>query len=150
MAYSNTPIVYGGNMMLFISSGATKLPLAFSTSTKLSISTKTRDLSNRDSSNWTEKAAGRFDWNCSSDGLMGFDVSGSTGVETLFALMNAGLPVNVAYASKTGTSPTYTVDATKKNFTGTAIIVSLDLNTADADTGTYSISLEGSGALILA
>lgn len=150
MAYDNSKIVYGGDMMLFISSGATKLPLAFSTSSKLSVSTKTRDLSNRDSSNWTEKASGRFDWNASSDGLLSFSVSGTNGMDVIYSLFTAGLPVNVAFASKSGTSPSFTVDSAKKNFTGTGIIVSIDMNSADADTATYSITIEGSGALVLA
>ena len=145
----NSKLIYGGNLMLFIGSGSTKQPLAFSQSAKLSVSMKTREISSKDSGDWTDKANGRFDWNASTDGLLAFGVTGSTSsMETVYNLFLAGSPINVVFASKTGTNPAWTVDATKKNFSGSGIITSIDMN-AGEDNATYSISIEGTGALIM-
>ena len=144
----NSKLVYGGDMMLFVGSGTTKQPLAFSQSAKLSVSMKTREISSKDSGNWTEKANGKYDWNASTDGLLAFAVTGNTtSMDAIYNLFLAGTAINVVFASKTGTSPIWTVDAAKKNFSGLGVISSIDNNAGDNDTATYSISIEGTGVL---
>ena len=152
MAADNSKIVYGGDLMLFIGTGSTKTPLAFSQSAKLSVSTKTREISSKDSGNWTDKAAGKFDWNASTDGLLSFTVTGqtgSTGIDTVFEYFLAGTPLNLVFGSKTGTSPDWTINATAKSFSGQVIVSSIDINAGDGESATYSISLEGYSALSL-
>jgi predicted secreted protein len=153
MALQDT-IEYGGDLMVFVSSGATKLPLAFSSSAKLSINTKTRDTGSKDSGNWDEFLAGKSGWNASTDGLMAFysgvTNSGSSTIDVLYAYQIARTPVNFVFAHKTGSTPGWTVDATKKSFSGMVLITGLDLNAADGDNATYSCSLQGTGALTLA
>lgn len=147
---NNSNLVYGGDLILFTHSGATVQPLAFSTSAKLSISNKTRDISSKDSGEWTEKQAGKFDWNVSSDALLNFSSTGTTqSMDEVYSYFTNKKLMNISFASKTGTSPSWTVDASKKKFTGTAIITSIDINAGDGETATYSISMEGSGALTL-
>jgi predicted secreted protein len=151
MANYNDYLTYGGDLMVFISSGATKEAIAFSTSAKMSISMKTRDVSSKDSGNFTEKKAGKYDWNMSTDALCNFSTTGTTmSVDDLYNYFIAGILVNVGFGSKTGTSPSWTMNAAAKNFTGTALITSMDLNSGDGETATYSIQLEGSGPLVLA
>jgi predicted secreted protein len=150
MAADNSKIVYGGDMMVFASSGSTKLPLAFTQSGKMTITNKSREVGSKDSGVWTEKLSGKFDWVASSDGLYSLNYTGSTtGVDTLYAYMLIGTPINIVFGVKTGTSPSWTVDSSKKSFQGTAIITSLDINASDGDNATYSVNLEGSGALTL-
>lgn len=150
MAY-NDYIQYGGDLMVFIHSGATLAPVAFSTSAKLSVSMKTRDITSKDSGNWTEKARGRYDWNMSTDALCNFVTTGTThSVDDLYNYFTAGLAVNVSFASKTGTTPSWTVNSAVKNFSGTAFITALDITSSDAESATYSITLEGSGQLTMA
>jgi len=137
-------------MVLFVGSGSTKLPVAFSNTTKLSISTSAINATTKDSGIFNEKFPGHLDWNMSTDGLMSYTVSGSTNsIDDIYVLMLTRTPVSIYFASKTGSSPSWTVDATKKVFSGSAIITSLDMN-ADIDNATYSIKLEGTGALTLA
>lgn len=144
-------VTYGGNMLIFAYTGSTKQPIALSTSAKLSISNKVREISSKDSGDWTSKEYGKFDWNMSSDALMNFQSTGSTlSVDDLYTYMINKTKINVAFASKTGTSPNYTVDTSKKNFTGVALITSLDLIAGDGETATYSITLDGDGTLLLA
>ena len=153
MAIETGKISYGGDMMLFVGTSETELPIAFSTNAKLDITLETRTIASKDSGYWTEKAGGRLDWNATTDALHSEVLTVTTGTNTfdeLFTLMTARTPIDVVFAAKTGTAPAWTVDATKKNFTGKAIITSLSLNAPDADTATYSISLEGTGALVMA
>lgn len=150
MALETNKLVYGGSMMILISSGATKLPCAFSTSAKLSISTTTVDTTSKDDGDWVSKKAVRFAWNASTDGLTNFALTGSTNsVEDLFAYQKAKLPVNVVFASVTGTKPFHTLDTNKKYFSGTGIISSLEISADDNGMSTYSISIEGTGELII-
>ena len=146
MAYSTDTIQYGGDIMIFVASA----PIAFSTNAKLSVSTKTRDISNKDSSNWTEKKSGRFDWNCSSDAFNNYATSGTTqSVDDLYLLFSGGSAVAITFASKSGTSPSWTANTGIKYFSGNAIITSFEINSPDAETPTYTISMEGTGALNL-
>lgn len=153
MAVESSKLAYGGSMMLFLGSGATKLPIAFSTSAKLDITLSTRDISSKDSGYWVEKAGGRLEWNASSDALYSEVLTVTTGTNTydeLFSLMTARTAINCVFAATSGTTPDWTVDVTKKNFTGQAIITSLSVNAPDGETVTYSVSLEGTGALVMA
>lgn len=149
---NNSYLVYGGDLMLFAHTGATVQPLAFSTSAKLSVSMKTREISSKDSvGDFTEYSTGKFDWNVSSDALVNFVSTGTTNsVDELYTFMINKELLNIAFGSKTGTSPSWTVSSSVKKFTGTAYITSIDINAGDNDNATYSITMQGSGALALA
>lgn len=150
MALETSKLVYGGEMMILLSSGATKLPCAFSTSAKLSISTTSVETTSKDDGDWVSKKAVRFAWNASTDGLASYALTGSTNsVEDLFTYMKLKTPVNVVFARVNGTKPFHTLDATKKYFSGTAIITALELSADDNAMSTYSISLEGTGELTI-
>ena len=145
MAISDA-LVYGGDAMIFVAAS----PIAFSTNAKLTVNTKTRDISNKDSSNWVEKKAGRYDWSCSSDAFMNFAATGTThDITDLYTYFVSGTTVSVAFGSKTGTTPSWTLNTGVKYFTGNAIITSFDMNSPDGETGTYTINLEGNGVLSL-
>jgi len=153
MAIETGKISYGGDMMLFVGSGTDKLPIAFSTDAKLDITLATRNIASKDSGYWTNKAGGRLDWNASTSALHSDVLTATTGTNTydeLYTLMIARTPVNCVFAAATGTAPDWTVNSAKKNFTGMAIITSLSLGAPDGDNATYSISLEGDGALVMA
>ena len=151
MPTDNSKLIYGGDLMLFMKSGSTLTPIAFSSSAKLSVSMKTREISSKDSGLYTEKMGGKFDWNCSTDGLLNYGPSGSTfGIDALYTMFQAQSGISMSFAVKTGSTPSWTVDATKKSFSGTCYITSFELNASDGETATYSISCEGSGLLTMA
>lgn len=148
---NNQFLSYGGDLMLFAHSGASVQPLAFSTSSKLTVNLATREISSRDSGNWKESAAGKLDWSVSSDSLLSFSATGTTqSFEELYNYQINRCPVNIAFAHKTGTSPSWTVDSSKKKFTGCGFITSLDVNSQDNDNATYSVNIIGSGPLSIA
>jgi predicted secreted protein len=149
MATEPEKIEYGGDMMLFIST----LPVAFSTAAKLEIKLATRETSSKDSGYWKEKLAGRMDWSCSSDALYTGVLTGTattTSFDELYTLMIARTALTVVFGRATGAAGAQTVDSTKKKFTGSAFITSLSVNAPDGDNTSYSISLEGSGSLVMA
>lgn len=151
MAVENNKIIYGGDMMLFITSGATKYPVAFSTTASLSMTMDTREISSKDNGVHKNYKSGKFGWEASTDGLMAFDLTGTTlGLDDLYAYYKAGAAVDFAFATATGTTPNFTVDASKANFTGEVLITSMSLTAADGDNGTYSVSMIGLGDLVLA
>ena len=144
-------VVYGGDLMLFIGSGTTKQPLAYSTTAKLSVSAKTRETASKDDTGkFAKKAIGKYDWNCSTDGLLSWETTtGTNYMDDVYALFLAGEEINIVFGSKTGTTPAWTVDATAKSFTGKGLITAVDLNASDGDNATYSITIEGNGLLSL-
>jgi predicted secreted protein len=148
MGVNQEYLSYGGDLMVFVGSGQTKSPIAFSTSAKLSVSMKTRDISSKDSGDWTEKAAGKFDWNASTDALTSFSATGTThSVEDLYGCMIAKCPINLAFGKRCGTTPSWGLNTSSKYFSGSALITSMDLTASDQETSTYSVTFEGNGIL---
>lgn len=147
MATEPSKIAYGGDMMLFIDSK----PVAFSTDAKLEITTDVREISSKDSGYWKEKNAGKLDWKGSTDALYTEELTATstTTFAQLYAKMIARTPIGFAFGAVTGAAPGQTVDPAKKKFTGQAIIVGLTPNAPDNETATYSVSLEGTGALVM-
>ena len=147
----SSKISFGGDMMIFMSASSTKFPIAFSTDAKLDITVNTREISSKDSSGYfTEYAAGKISWTASSDALYSYAlVTGTTrnSFDELYTLMVARTPVLFAFAKTSGTTPNWTIDATAKSYTGEAIITGISLNAPNDETSTYSISLQGNGAL---
>lgn len=151
MPVNNSNIVYGGSLMLFVNTGSTVQPLAFSTTSKLEINLGTREISSRDSGNWKSIAPGKLDWNVSSDALVNYTSTGTTqSTDELYNYMAARCSVCLNFAVATGTSPSWTVDATKKKFSGSGYITALSLNSQDGENATYSISIQGNDALTIA
>lgn len=147
MATEPTKIAYGGDMMLFLAA----LPIAFSTSAKLEITTDTREISSKDSGYWKERLAGKHDWKCGSDALYTEALTGTattTSIDELYALMIARTSLTVVFGAATGAAGAQTNDAAKKKYTGQAFITAISMNAPDNETTTYSISLEGTGALV--
>ena len=149
MAIDNSKIVYGGDLMVFITTGSTLTPVAFSSSAKLTVSMATRDAASKDAGNWGAKLPAKFDWNVSTDALMAYDVlSGTSDIQDLYTLMLERAAVPVSFSVKAGTTPNWT--PTGKAFTGSVYITSIDITAADGDNAQYSISTEGTGELELA
>lgn len=137
--------VLGKDLMLFVGGKA----IALSTSCKITVSAETIDTQSKDSGVWNEKDVKKIGWTCSSDNTFSADAN-INGYDALFALMIAAQPVEIAFGIPANKSTEYPADGWKlplKPYTGKAIITSLDLNAADGDKATFSISLDGTGAL---
>jgi TP901-1 family phage major tail protein len=139
---------FGGNLMIFILSGATYQPVALSTSATLSTSKEIREVTTKDSVDWVENVSGMLSWTMATDGLVSYNVSGSTnGVEKLWEYYISEDPVSVYFAIKSGTTPSWSPDTSKKYYKGNAIVNQFDISASNKENATYSISLTGTGAL---
>jgi len=94
--------------------------------------TETSDTTTKDSGVWSEAEAIGLSWSVDLDGLV---VVGDEGLETLETAWENLQQVDVKY----GTSSNYK--------SGKAIITSLSSNSANKEKTTYSVSLQGVGAL---
>lgn len=153
MANNNSNLIYGGDVMIFVGTTSSGVqPCAFSTAAKLTVNLSTREVSSKDSDDWSEFLGSKFDWSLSTDTLM--NLSGVTGTtmstKELYTQFVLKVPVYIAFASKTGTSPSWTVATNKVKFTGQAIITSMDMDASNGNQGTVSISLKGTGILSVA
>ncbi len=78
--------------------------------------------------------------------------TGNSTYSDLFTAMETRTPIAIVFAATAGTAPDFTVSAVvgKTKFTGSGFITSLSMNAPDGDNATYSISFEGTGALVMA
>ena len=76
----------------------------------------------------------------------------ATSYNELYTLMTNRTTIGCVFGETKGVAPAFVLDttATKKNLAGTAIITGLSVNAPDGETVTYSISLEGTAALVMA
>lgn len=136
-------IILGTDLMLFKAGKA----LAAATSCKLTIQANTLETSSKDSGKWTTKQAAKLSWNCSSDNL--FTVAN---YKELADALIARQEVEIRFStvknpdSNTGVPEGGWV-ANDDGYKGMAIITQLDLTASDNENATYTVSLEGSGAL---
>ncbi len=141
-------VINGTDLCLFISSGATKKCIALATTCKISTTMSTRKIASKDSGIWEDSIASRMTWTCDSDNLFTQDavITGYT-YDNLFDIMIARtvLTINFGAVTTSGMGSPQTIGA--KYFSGTAYITKLDLNAKDNDNSSFTVTLEGTGAL---
>lgn len=152
----NSPSIQsGGSMMIFLNNTGTTAagakPAAFSTNAKLTITLSDREISSKDSGDWSEFLGNKFSWIVTSDALM--SISGITGntlsTKQVYTAFTAKTPVYVAFSTVAGTSPSWTIAATgnRLKFTGIALITNMDLTATDNAEAVYIFSAKGTGTL---
>ena len=157
-------IINGSDLMLFVEEGNAYKSLAFATSHSLSISADVADINTKDHGQWGGKEINKINWEISSENM--FTVEG---YEDLFDIMMSKTAVKVVFALKNGwagdsPAPTgnetrnltttdgdswtvETASATTPKYEGEAFITSLTANAAAGEKATYSVTLNGNGAL---
>ncbi|MFW5847942.1 MAG: phage tail tube protein [bacterium] len=113
------------------------------TSHSLEVSGDILEAPSKDSGQWLDKVYGRSNWTASMDGLVTFDDEKYNYDYLLNKKINQE-DLTVVFALNNGDNEP---DTTKKYYKGTALIESVSLTAPDADNTTYSVSLQGSGAL---
>ncbi len=141
-------IVKGSDLMLFYNSKS----LAYATNHQLSLSGETKDISSKDHGDWTAKTMGKLSWSITSDNLFT-----DTDYSAMVDLWIAKDPITVVFAVK-GNTDSDNGDGTvvpvtgwtpkaANGYTGKVIITGITANAPDNENATYSITLEGVGAL---
>lgn len=150
MAYvESTDLVRGEDMMLYVTVGADKIPIAYATSNSISYSLDTIDTSSKMSGDWKSAMPGQIGWTASSEALIS-NTTGHMSFAKLEELMVARVPIEVKFGTVTAGSTEFALDATKKVRTGKAIITALDLTSERGGICTSSITLQGNGELTIA
>lgn len=104
------------------------------TSASLSISREMRDSTTKSSQGWSESLAGLKSWEISGDGFV--DFSGTNNVDALITEMLSASPaVEVSFGTAGQT------------YTGEAFITSISIDSGVEENATYSLTLQGTGAL---
>lgn len=143
-------IINGTDFCLFMTSGATKKCIGAATSCKLSLNMNTIKTASKDSGIWDTSGEGRLNWMVDSDNLLTTDVLGVSGAtyKDLMTLMIARTSVVVSIGSVT-TIGAYPQVLGSSYYTGTGRITKIDLNAPDNENSSFTISIEGTGALTI-
>ena len=141
--------IKGQDMMLFLETKS----IAYATNHTLEITGETQDTSNKDegSGDWSSNEVSILSWSATSDNLYSVDGEGDN-FEDLFDLMVAKTPINAVFAKKSQSSsvvdvPTGGWTASTTGYQGKCVITSLSLNAPNGEYATYTVNLQGVGAL---
>ena len=119
----------------------TPVKLMHSQNVSISMNVDTIDISTKDSSGFRDLLGGQKSFSLSADGLMDFaGVAGDTEVDELFDQMFNRTAVTFTFGLASTTTGDYT-------YSGSGFITSLEVSGGTEDAPTYSVSIEGSGAL---
>ena len=136
-------IFNGTDLILTVSpsDGGANAKLMHSTSVSLSINADTIDVSTKDSAGFRDLIGGQKSFSLSADGLMDFaGVAADTEPDELFTQMMNRTAVTFVFGLASPASGDYT-------YSGSGFITSLELSGGMEDAPTYSVSIEGTGAL---
>lgn len=136
-------VILGTDLMLFKGGKA----LAVATACKLTISANVLETSSKDSGKWVSKQAAKLSWTASSDNLYTVD-----DYKSLVDAMIARTPVELQFSTVSNSDsdsgvPSGGWSPASDGYKGSAIITSIDMNAADNENATYTVSFEGVGAL---
>lgn len=152
MAYQNSDLVNGNDLLLYIYSGSTAQPVAFGTSASLQVDGATISANNKMACRFAQNLLGNCSYTVSSDSLY-TDTESHYSFDDMLAQMVAGDTVKWALAEATSGSTavcsaaTYDINTEKIVAAGNAIITSLSLNAGLDEVASCSITLTGSGDL---
>lgn len=107
------------------------------TSHSISIGQDTFDITSKDSNGWKEIKQGLRNWSLS--GEFKFAEDSAYGLTDFFALLNARTSLVVKFTTNVSGD---------KYYSGTTIVTSIEKSSDMEDAESYSISLEGTGALV--
>tara|TARA_R110000744_G_scaffold282777_2_gene394392 strand:- start:1572 stop:2003 length:432 start_codon:yes stop_codon:yes gene_type:complete len=136
--------ILNGTELKVYSTGTTNL-VAYAQNCTLNINNTTRDITNKESAGWKESLESLRDWSIDVDGAYAWTnaagVALTDGVDDLIQtdIIAGRLQVDVIFGDATSTSDI--------SYLGKAYITSVSLTGGTEDTATYSLTLEGTGAL---
>ena len=122
--------------------------VAYAQSGTLNVNMSTRDISNKESSGWTESMEGARNWDVSVDGAYAWvDTSAAELTNSADDILKSYIGVSGTRSSvviRFGTDGSSTGDTF---YEGTAWLTAFSVSAPTEDTATYSLSFTGTGAL---
>jgi TP901-1 family phage major tail protein len=134
-------IFNGTDLILKVSpaSAGAAVKLMHSQNVSLSMNVDTIDISTKDSAGFRDLLGGQKSFSLSADGLMDFSATaGDTDVQELFTQALDRTAVTFIFGID---------DGTLYNMSGSGFITSIEVSGGTEDAPTYSVSIEGTGAL---
>jgi TP901-1 family phage major tail protein len=134
-------IFNGTDLILKVSpaSAGVAVKLMHSQNVSLSMNVDTIDISTKDSAGFRDLLGGQKSFSLSADGLMDFSATaGDTDVQELFTQALDRTAVTFVFGID---------DGTLYNMSGSGFITSIEVSGGTEDAPTYSVSIEGTGAL---
>ena len=134
-------IFNGTDLILKVSPAAAgaAVKLMHSQNVSLSMNVDTIDISTKDSAGFRDLLGGQKSFSLSADGLMDFSATaGDTDVQELFTQALDRTAVTFIFGID---------DGTLYNMSGSGFITSIEVSGGTEDAPTYSVSIEGTGAL---
>ncbi|MFW5890590.1 MAG: phage tail tube protein [bacterium] len=132
----------GTEFLMFEESGSTYNLFAGASSHSFEISGDILDAPSKDAGQWLEKIYGRSNWTASMDALVTF--SDEYNLDYFIQKKINKEKITVVFALNDGDNEP---DTTKNFYKGVALIETISANFPDQDNSTYTVSLQGSGAL---
>ena len=135
MAFQNK-VINGTDIILSVNGQA----IACATSHSIELTNAVREISCNSTGDFTSAAYGRFSWTVSTDALLNLDDTTYITYAELMALMLAKTEVTISslYTQSAGNTLT---------LSGTAILTSISKTAGDNENASYSVSMQGVGAL---
>lgn len=150
---SNKSVIQGSDVMLTVGSK----PIGFATSHTLSITTETADISNKDFGNgYSSVLPTTISWECSCEAMYATDVyEGSATYAELLGYVTNKTEVTVVFGnSQNAGASTRTSEVDSAGgwvvsgvANGKGYITSLELNGANGEAATFSVTITGNGAI---
>ena len=146
---SNSDLLLGDKILLYLTSG--KTVVAYATSCSLQVDGETIDTSSKFSCKWQNNLGGRNSYTISADALYSSNESGVS-FDDLLAMQIKGEQVEwymgqeAAHSGTCETNP-HTLDTSKTYFNGKAIVTSVSLEAGNNEIASCSITLTGAGEI---
>ena len=137
--------VNGNNLRLYALDAATgaKQQFGHSQTVSLDISNSLIDITTKDSNSWMEKLSGQKSFSLSADGILDYDTTGTHDTVVLADYAIAGSEIFFDF----GITEDGTVSTGDVLYAGSGFISSFGQSGGTDDAPTYSLSLDGNGAL---
>lgn len=146
MAFNvNTDLILGDDLYLYVTTGNT--PVAFATSCSVQIDGETIDTSNKMSGRWNSNLAGKNGYTISTDALF-TQTEGHYSFDKLMEKMVEGGKLEWAIG-RCKDRTTFELDKTKAYYSGEGFVTSLSLNAGNNEVANCSITITGSGEIVL-
>jgi len=135
-------VINGTDIKVYDASGEL---IAFAQNGSININHSTREITNKSSAGWKESLEGLRDWSIDTDGVYAWsDASGTLLTNGFDDVLKTYIITRAVLSVKFGTTATATGDTV---YTGSAFVTSGSISAGTEDSATYSMSMEGTGAL---
>jgi len=134
-------VINGNDLLVYVESGGTYVPIACSTSCSLTINQDTIDASCKNSGQWDSSVPGKKNWEVSVDALYTLPLDGTKGqfVDLMEYFLSKENSLTIQFGEPNTTGNYY--------WQGTAMISSLSLNGDKDSSASWTANFKGVGAL---